>query len=119
MKKVNHRIEEIIKLKGVISVGVTDQEGNLFRLEGAIGGAQAQWLAKTGRVNNALARAIGQAWALALKQAPKDQAFREEAGIGWMIVGPTYTFIVIKRYGVMLKNSEADFNKVIKILLEP
>jgi len=117
VKKLNDKIDEIIKLKGVISVGVTDQEGNLFRLEGGIGGAQVLWLTKTGRVNNALARAQSEAWSLASKHAARDPALAD-TGTGWMIVGPTYTFIVIKRYGVMLKNSEADFNKVIKLLLD-
>lgn len=117
MKKVNDKIEDIVKLKGVISVGVTDQEGNLFRLEGAIGGAQAQWLAKTGRVNNALTRAQALAWAAASKEMPREQAAAGDV-MGWLMAGPTYTFMVIKRYGVMMKNSETDFNKVIKILLE-
>jgi roadblock/LC7 domain-containing protein len=116
VKKVNEKIEEIVKLKGVVSVGVTDEEGNLFRLEGVIGGAQAQWLAKTGRVNSALARAEAHAWLLASKEASHQEAPAEVSG--WLMAGPTFTFIVVRRYGVMVKNSETDFNKVIKVLLE-
>lgn len=112
MKKINNKIDELANLKGLIVAGVTDQEGNLFRLEGAIGGAQAQWLVKTGKVNMALARTEVHAGRLFMNQGP------EEKAMGWMVVGPINTYIVIKRYGVMLKNSEADFNKAIKLLLE-
>lgn len=106
------KVDQIVALKGVLAVAVLDDDGDLVKLDGAIGGAQAQWLVKTTHAINSLVETQFYAWNV-LGGSGFDNL------CGWVVVGPAYTVVSGNDGHVcLLQNNETDFNKALPLITD-
>lgn len=103
-------LKEILKIKGVVSVGKFSDEGTLLEFEGDMSEEEAAMAAQVCAAN----KMMGQ------MQVDGFTAMSGEDGwtplVGFSISGPVMSVCVEGNIGVFVKNSEVSFNEVFKAL---
>ncbi|QGA68284.1 DUF2173 family protein [Sulfolobus sp. E11-6] len=108
---MSEKLDKLMQLKGAIAAGQYTPDGKLVEYKGPLTREIAEMVAKMVAANTLMGTVEAESFT-------KISGMKWTPFLGWAVAAGEYAVCVMGNYGVFVKLSEADFNKIFKTLRE-